>query len=511
MIKKKNDYYKYNFQEQKLEIDYLAFNKQFRNNSDLINDILTISDYLDINFYFNSFLIWEKKPHRPIRQNRNSNYKVIFIFRQEDKYNKVLTISFSGKNAAYFYQLIKSEKINWNIFDLNYISLGRIDICHFRENKLSDIEYVYNFLQECCNYINAHNETIKTKIVTNQNGPILAIGNRSSQSYYRIYTREDGIRFELEIKKGKVYQYQSFLFLSAFEEFEDALTQEFYKYSNRFLVIESCFTDWLRNYNRQNKNLYKSNQFLVTSYIDKMKILKISKSESLNQMKQFQFLLQFLTFTSQLEAKRIDNIKDQEYHLLEFFLIDFLKFLGNSNLSVGQTNYQRDKIKEFFNELQNNAPFIEHFSQKSFRRAISIPYYDLIKTGRTYIVEVAVAPELYYQKYLFKLPPTFLFYDDTYDLRIKSEIISSLAQSEIQKQFPVKQFLDQFKVSNAKKTYIKSKIIELFFELQNKQVIQPNYKLIYTDNHLKYLDSFNDFNREDFTQLHFIYFYENIT
>ena len=48
-------------------------------------------------------------------------------------------IIFSGKAAAYFYKLIKTEKSDWSIlkFDRQILSLGQIDLCFSRPNDLN--------------------------------------------------------------------------------------------------------------------------------------------------------------------------------------------------------------------------------------------------------------------------------------------------------------------------------------------------------------------------------------
>ncbi len=57
---------------------------------------------------------------------------------------------------------------------------------------------------------------------------------------------------------------------------------------------------------------------------------------------------------------------------------------------------------------------------------------------------------------------------------------------------------------------MKSKIIELLLELQNKQVIASAFTFIYKDKHVKKLNALKDFEIKDFTQLHYVYFYENL-
>jgi len=48
-------------------------------------------------------------------------------------------IIFSGKDAAYFYKLIKTQRFDWGLlkFDEHSLSLGRIDLCFSRPNDLN--------------------------------------------------------------------------------------------------------------------------------------------------------------------------------------------------------------------------------------------------------------------------------------------------------------------------------------------------------------------------------------
>ncbi len=70
-------------------------------------------------------------------------------------------IIFSGKDAAYFYKLIKTEKFDWRLlkFDQHTLSLGRIDLCFSRSNgfnhttKLFD-EFLVNSRSQIQNHTN---------------------------------------------------------------------------------------------------------------------------------------------------------------------------------------------------------------------------------------------------------------------------------------------------------------------------------------------------------------------
>ena len=45
-------------------------------------------------------------------------------------------IIFSGKDAAYFYKLVKTQRFDWSIlkFDGHFLSLRRVDLCFSRSN-----------------------------------------------------------------------------------------------------------------------------------------------------------------------------------------------------------------------------------------------------------------------------------------------------------------------------------------------------------------------------------------
>lgn len=58
-------------------------------------------------------------------------------------------VIFSGKDAAYFYKVIKTENLDSNLlkFDEHSLSLGPIDLCFSRANNSSHtIKSFYEFL-----------------------------------------------------------------------------------------------------------------------------------------------------------------------------------------------------------------------------------------------------------------------------------------------------------------------------------------------------------------------------
>ena len=84
---------------------------------------------------------------------------------------------------------------------LKNASLGRIDLHYFRKSKITDqSDQLENFMEKCCQRIRAKSKRKKAKWERESNGLVLRIGNRSSSNYYRVYQKQNGLQFELELK-----------------------------------------------------------------------------------------------------------------------------------------------------------------------------------------------------------------------------------------------------------------------------------------------------------------------
>lgn len=65
-------------------------------------------------------------------------------------------INFSGENAAYLYSFIKEHQFDWNLLELQTISLGRLDLHYFRQFKPTDSnQQVKDFMQASCDSVRA--------------------------------------------------------------------------------------------------------------------------------------------------------------------------------------------------------------------------------------------------------------------------------------------------------------------------------------------------------------------
>lgn len=190
----------------------------------------------------------------------------------------------------------------------------------------------------------------------------------------------------------------------------------------------------------------KPSNSLVTSY------LKNNNLNSFLEKERFLKLLQFLSFIRALEDSK-QSIDDQVYYVV----VDFIRFTGGNEKST----YQRTKVLEFLKSLQEIKPFIQKFSDSSFRSSIMFPYLKLEKQGKAWIVKMATGEELYFYNYPFTFSSSFLHYRNKHDLQVKLKLIESISVTDLEKRFYIEEFLNQFSISNKKRT----KIIIVFFNL----------------------------------------------
>lgn len=84
-------------------------------------------------------------------------------------------------------------------------------------------------------------------------------------------------------------------------------------------------------------------------------------------------------------------IDDQVYYIVEFPVVDFLRFLGKDPKST----YQRNKVLDFLKGLQDLPPFVEKFSEIEFRSSIMFPLLKLTKKHQLLVLRIAVGEQLY--------------------------------------------------------------------------------------------------------------------
>ena len=304
---------------------------------------------------------------------------------------------------------------------------------------------------------------------------VLRIGNRSSSNYYRVYQKQKGLQFELELKNQLVKSFQKFLIDDSFQQFEHNLYKHFYRQSFESLNLNSCYMDWLLDWYRK-ASINQNTISLLNTY------LKNDNKEST-----FNFL-QILSFLQNRTKKSYTrSFDDQVYCMISFTVSDFSRFIGADNKS----HYQRKKVLQIFEDLKAFQRFqiktltFQDFDDYKFCSAITIPYLTVKKKGRLWTVNLAIAKQLYEYKYPFQMNEYFLTWKNIYQFQVKTQIIEVIAKNSLKKEFYIQEFLKRFNLSNKKRTQIKQMIIKAISEQTKSQLMQPQFKIIQKDRSIR--------------------------
>lgn len=124
-------------------------------------------------------------------------------------------IIFSGKDAAHCYNLIQTQKFDWEILLMDHytLSLGRIDFCFSRPNDFNHINKSFDkFLVNSRSQIQNHTNTRHIRLQDFPDGKVLKVNRRNNSFHYRVYQKDQGVRFELEFKHRRTKLVQDYLF-----------------------------------------------------------------------------------------------------------------------------------------------------------------------------------------------------------------------------------------------------------------------------------------------------------
>ena len=229
-----------NFQAQNLTVDYITLN--LRNGKSQIQEVANIFNSL---YSFDCYLVDHNKKFSKKQEIlvNNQAYQLIFTINcSEHKTNTVL-IQFAKLNASYLYKILKNGQFYWQNFDDFDLVPGRIDVNYIRKNKIRDKLAFRDFAQRSAEkYRKRYPQAITEPVL----GSGFGLGTRKGDYFLRVYKTEDNyLKFELEIKKGKAKDYQSYLLKlkQTFVEFEDLIATRFYEYLKTALVLDTEFTD----------------------------------------------------------------------------------------------------------------------------------------------------------------------------------------------------------------------------------------------------------------------------
>jgi hypothetical protein len=360
-----------NFETEKLVVDWIGLNLQDCKNW------LVIGGYLFNWFNFNVLRkTTESSSLERIFWNEKNSYQCIFVENRNGFWRGV-RINFSGKNGTYFYNLVKKKAFDWDYLDLKSTSLGRLDIYYQRSSSEMD-RFPEKFLEGTIQKLEGQNRHFSHRRGRSSESQILRIGKRTSQRFYRIYATKEGLRFEFEIKGTIAKSFQEDLFLNRLEDFEERVSEHFYKHSKRLLPINQSFTDWLVIHGRKSRILKNSNTCLVTTYLEST----LSKNPSHRDW--LWKFFQLLSFIHNLKnVQRVKKVlSDQVYYEINFPLQEFVESTG-----VKTNKYQLKKAKDFleiFYDLQKNQGVITQISETSFRSFVAFPARSIKKKEKEF-------------------------------------------------------------------------------------------------------------------------------
>ena len=386
-------------------------------------------------------------------------------------------IIFSGKNASYFYKLIQTQRFDWDLlkFDQQTLSLGRIDLCFSLPNELSHTSKSFDeFLVNSRSHIQDHTNTKYIKLQDFPNGKMLKVNRRNNSRHYRVYQKDERVRFEIELKHRQTKLVQDYLFRNQLDMFEHHLVLQYFQYSERVLCLDYQYTDWILDFQRRYRGydlVNSTSRSLVTSYLENQII------ENQEEEERFFHLLQFLSFVKSLTLKNYkkQRIRKQDYYILKFPLSKFVNFTG-----IKISNHsEREKLIFYFYQLQKLDPIVKVFSSKAFRSYVCFPYVECDNpSGKSWVIEVLTAEELFWFPYPFELPKSFLLSSNKNDLRLKVRLMKSLAVSEPEKTLDLEEFFNTINVRNDPLIQIKKNLIQLLSELVNNKIIHDGVRII---------------------------------
>ena len=262
------------------------------------------------------------------------------------------------------------------------------------------------------------------------------------------------------------------MFDNQLDIFEQKLITQYFKYSGRVLCLNYVYTDWVIDFQRrQQKN--NTSYSLVTSYLE-------TRMNNQEEEERLFHLFQFLSFVKSSglnpfkDCKRC-RIKEQFNYGLKFSLSKFIKFTG---IQISKQS-RRDKLIQYFRQLQKLDPIVKEFSDKTFRSYVCFPYVGCDNpSGNSWTIEIFAAEAIFCFPYPFQLPKSFLTSTCKNDLRLKLLLMKSLAVHAQEKKLNLDKFFDQVNVSNKQLIKIKKNIIKLLKELVEDRIIDDEIVLV---------------------------------
>jgi len=314
------------------------------------------------------------------------------------------------------------------------------------------------------------------------NQEILKIASRRSSRYARIYTTDNSLKFEIELRNNLIKDCNYLLVAGCFEELESKLVEEYISYFGKLLPFQYLYTDWLAEKlrpSRVNLKIY-SQPTLCSDYIN------IQPERCFIEPKKFIMFLKLLKFTSSLDYKT-EIFDGDSYRVVIFKVKDFLD-ISHSHYNSQDEYYKMKKTRDFLRDLQQNL-FISCFTEYYFKSLVTIPKLELYKykKSKCWLPRVLLLEELFDYQYPFRYPDLFetesiKLTKDQYLVRF--EVIRLFSLKSATKNFYLREFFQQHPVSNQRIRNIKRIFIQLIQELYQFGLIQPKVKLMSHNYHV---------------------------
>lgn len=409
------------------------------------------------------------KSRQEINFDRRNLYEVVFILKIN--YQEGTHLEFSGASANKIFDFIKQERLQWQKFLQHKAILRRIDICYDRDQKPTDIISNSRFINYSFQQFQDSHPNRNLIFYKNQEGLVVKFGNRQSDRHYRVYTKNNILRFEFELKdKNKLNYYHILLQESKFEEFERILSYQFFKYS--FEIFSSArqpdHIDWLfhrvRPYQHRDSLAFQQ-PIIYTHYLNQFDFQQFQKKTD------FITLLQLLTFVRSLDLKQ--KTLTSKYRQFKFPLRDFLNY---TNDGKSTHHYQVIQLKEFLNALRKNI-IIESFTDEYYRMLVTIPDIKVYKSKKhrnSWVVEIWIAEDLFEYLCPFLYRDSFKENLNKHQFAVLFEIIKVFCSETTRKEFNIQQFLESQapNLNGTKKKQIKDYFIRFLKEFQQEGKIQ---------------------------------------
>ena len=174
---------------------------------------------------------------------------------------------------------------------------------------------------------------------------------------------------------------------------------------------------------------------------------------------------------------KLNPLKDcKNYDNFKFPLSQYVKFTG---MQLSDKS-EREKLIFYFSQLQKLDPIVKVFSSRAFQSYVCFPYVDCANpSGKSWVIEVLVAEELFCFPYPFQLPKLFFRSRSKNDLRLKVRLMKALAVRGREKKLDLVEFFNPINVRNTQLIQIKKSIIKLLKELVETKIICNEVEIIF--------------------------------